>query len=244
MLQELLKLMPTEAGDGALILAMIGTVVGVGFWVAGVKTSRPLVTLLTVLAGAAIGLQLPRWFNWGVSGSGPAVGGAILLGVAGFTLHRMWLGLSLGVIVAWWAAVGIWLMMHGKTTWAWPAIDESTTACSYLKSAWANVPPDIARLLPWSSAVAVISALAAAILWPRLVTAIHWSALGLTMIVCLGLMAINAGQHPERIEKLPQSTLTQNLVLFALLLLGVVIQWKLAPKSAKAEAAPKPKAEP
>src|SRR3982750_1509077 len=123
---ELLKLLPVDLGDGVMIRAMRASGVGMGLFVVGVKVSRPLVTLVTVSTGAAIGLQMPKWFGWSVSAAGPAVAGAGVLGVSGFVLHRMWIGLSLGLLIAIWAVATIWITMHGKNTWTWPSFDPQT----------------------------------------------------------------------------------------------------------------------
>src|SRR3954471_14599015 len=118
MFLDLLQLLPQTVGDGTRVLTMIGTAVGAVLWIGGVKMSRPIVTLVTVLIGAGVGMQLPRWFNWSVSGAGPAVGGAVILGVSGFVLHRMWMGIGLGLLLALWATFGIWLTMHDSSR-AW-----------------------------------------------------------------------------------------------------------------------------
>src|SRR3954465_5593682 len=108
MLLDLLNLVPPIVDHGAGITALIGLALGTLLWVVGVKFSRPLITLLTVLLGAAIGLKLPKWFNWNVSGAGPAVGSAVVLGLTGFILHRMWVGISLGLVLGLWATLAIW----------------------------------------------------------------------------------------------------------------------------------------
>lgn len=237
MLLDLIKLLPQDVDHGTVALAVIGAVLGVGFWIAGVKFSRPLVTLVTVLGGAGIGMQMPRWFGWNVSGAGPAVGAAVVLGVSGFILHRMWIGLSLGLLLATWATLAIWLVMHGKTDWTWPAIDQSQPTCEYLKTLWQNVPSEVARLIPWAAGIAMIGALAAVILWPRLVTAVHWSALGLTLMTGLSLLTISHSDHRDWLEKVPPRALAQIGILFGMLLMGVAVQWKLSSSRGSAEPA-------
>ncbi len=233
---ELLKLLPTDLGDGVMLVAMIASVVGLGLFVAGVRVSRPLITLVTVSTGAAIGLQMPKWFGWSVSAAGPAVAGAVVLGVSGFVLHRMWIGLSLGLLVAMWAALTIWITMHGKNTWTWPSFDpQTTTIASYGKSVWANVPADMSRLIPWAAGVALVSALAATILWPRLMTAFFWSAFGVTTMLAMAGIMMTIGKHTDWLAKAPQKTATQIATLVTALLVGTAIQWKLSPKSAAAK---------
>src|SRR5215212_1255202 len=156
MLLDLIQLLPDKPGDGALIIAMFGGVFGLVLWIAGVKVSRPLVTLVTVLLGATIGLQLPGWFKWNISGAGPAVGAAVVLGVSGFVLHRMWVGIGLGLTLALWCALGIWLLMHENVSWDWPDLSASSSCWEYLKDVWCGLPPNMARMLPWAAGVSLV----------------------------------------------------------------------------------------
>src|SRR5436853_514317 len=56
MLQELLPLLPKEVGTFAVVLAIAGTLVGAGLWLAGSRFSRTLITLLLVSLGGWVGL--------------------------------------------------------------------------------------------------------------------------------------------------------------------------------------------
>jgi hypothetical protein len=242
MLLDLIQLLPEKPGDGALIISMIGAVFGAALWIAGVKVSRPLVTLVTVLLGATIGMQLPRWFGWQISGAGTAVGGAVVLGVSGFVLHRMWVGIGLGLVLALWAACAMWLTMSNGASWSWPEWSESSACCEYLTDAWANVPPNIARFLPYAAIVAMVSAIASCIIWPKLTTVTAWSAIGLTM--CIGLMTASiAMTHRDWLDRAPQHTWVQLASLAGLLFVGAAVQWKLSPKS-KSSSSPSPKPKP
>src|SRR5678815_5388750 len=102
MLQQLLPLLPKEAGTGALMIAITGALIGLGMWLIGARFSRPMVTLAAVAIGAVIGMRMPQWFNWTINGMGPAVGAAIVFGVSGFVGHRLWIGMGLGLVMAWW----------------------------------------------------------------------------------------------------------------------------------------------
>jgi len=237
MLFDLLQLLPEKPGDGALIIAMIVAVVGAVLWIAGVKFSRPLVTLVTVLLGASIGLMLPRWCNWNISGAGTAVGGAVVLGVSGFVLHRMWVGVALGMILSMWGAFGLWLNLRNGQGFDWPAWSESSTLCSYVHDVWDNVPADLARYLPYLAGIAMVSAIAATILWPKLTMVTSWSAIGLTMCIGLTTAAI-ALTHREWLAKAPQQTWVQLASLAGLWFIGAAVQWRLAPKPRVS--APKP----
>src|SRR5437870_5881909 len=108
MVQELLALLPKEVGTLALVLAMTGTLAGAGLWLAGARFSRSLITLVLVSIGGWTGLFLPRWLGWTIDGWAPAIGLALGMGASGFFLHRFWVGIGLGVVLAAWAGFATW----------------------------------------------------------------------------------------------------------------------------------------
>lgn len=233
MLQDFLQLIPDEPTTIVLVVLMAGTVIGAALWLLGVKMSRPSVTLFTVVLGAAVGMELPRWFNWTISGAGPAVGAAVVLGVSGFVLHRLWIGLGLGITIALWTAVGFWIFRHGGQPWSWPAIDPSAACWSYLKDVWAQVPPEVAGPMPYACGVAMVAGLAFTILWPRLATALCWSMIGLSMLVTMGIGAMDLGRR-NWLDHLPQHTWSQLATLAVMLIIGTLIQWQLSPTTVAA----------
>src|SRR4051812_12717800 len=231
MLPDFLQLIPDEPTTVALVVAMVGTVIGATLWLLGAKMSRATVTLFTVLAGAAVGMHLPQWFDWNISGAGPAVGAAVVLGLSGFVLHRVWIGIGLGSLMALWTGVAAWMCLHGTQPWVWPAIDPSDSLWSYLKDVWANVPPDAARIMPYACGVATVSGLAATILWPKLATSIYWSGLGVSLLVTMGVAAMDLGRR-EWLDHLPQQTWAQLATVVVMVAIGAAIQWQLQPKAA------------
>jgi hypothetical protein len=231
MLQDFLQLIPDEPTTVAMVIAMIGTVVGAALWLLGAKMSRPTVTLFTVLSGAALGMHLPQWFGWNISGAGPAVGAAVVLGVSGFVLHRAWIGIGLGSLMALWTAVAIWLCLHGTQEWNWPGFNPGDTLWSYMRESWTLVPTEVAKMLPYACGMALVAGLAATILWPRLATAIHWSVLGVSMVVTMGITAMAFGAHAW-LNHLPQQSWAQIATLAVMVGIGTVIQWQLQPKPA------------
>src|SRR5450432_1535814 len=131
MVQELVNLLPRDAGVFGLVIAIVGSLVGVLIWLVGSRFSRPIVTLATVTLGAAIGMHLPRWFGWDISGAGPAVGAALVLGVTGYALHGMWVGIGLGTILASWTAMACWIVFRNGANLNWPAIQAGTTLVAF-----------------------------------------------------------------------------------------------------------------
>jgi hypothetical protein len=229
MLDAFLQLLPGEPGSIALFIAMAGSLIGAALWIGGATFSRPLITLLTVLVGAVVGMHFPVWFGWNVSGAGPAMLGALVLGVSGFALHRMWVGVGLGSILAAWAAFIVWICLHDGGTWVWPAFDGATmTPFGYLRTVYDQLPANIGKALPYACAIAMVIGVAASILWPKLTTVLNWSGIGVSMLAGMGIAAIAFGK-PELLRHVPAQTWAQSAVLATLIAVGAAVQWKLAP---------------
>jgi hypothetical protein len=233
MFQELLALLPKDAPPHAVPIGIAVAIAGVMLWLIAAKYSRYFIALLTVALGAVIGMHLPQWFGWSVPGAGTAVGAAVVLGVTGFVLHGLWIGLGLGICCSLWVTLVLWMIMRNGQTWIWPAITPETTTVSYARECWSLLPPSMAHILPIGAAASVITALAMAIIWPRLTTALKWSLTGLTMALFGALVACNYWR-PELLAQLPTATPVQVAILAGLLGIGAGIQWKIAPRVAGA----------
>jgi hypothetical protein len=229
MFQELLPWLPREGGTLALALAMAGTLAGVGLWLMGARVSRGLITLMTVALGGVLGMELPRWYGWSTGGAATIIAGAILLGILGFTLHRVWVGLGLGMVLALWTAVGVWVVCGAGHDWTMPAVDwASATLPGVLVDIWHSLPEEVVRLLPWASATAVLSGLACALLWPRVGVALLYSMVGVSLIVGMGWSTLQQG-HPQWLTMMPGRLWTQLLTLAGLVAFGVLVQcWQMS----------------
>lgn len=239
MVQELLPLLPKEIGQAALVAALFGTLVGVGLWLAGARFSRPMITLGAVTLGAIVGRQVPGWMNWNVNTMAASVGGAVVLGMSGFILHRVWVGLGLGLLLACWAALATWVLAGGAgAELAWPAVDQTTTLTSLSQDLWATVPDKVKQVAPYATGGAMLSGFLASLLWPRVAVVLLYSALGTSLLVGMGLIAIENGR-PQWITIVPAQTWAQVTTLLALVAFGAIVQWQLAPsKPASAPAEP------
>jgi hypothetical protein len=153
------------------------------------------------------------------------------LGFLAFVSHQFWVGVGLGSVMAWWASLTVWVMMHGQQSWSSPVWDADMTVKDFGQSLWMVLPPDVQRLLPWAAGAAMISGIALAVLWPRIATALNWSLAGLSMVLCLGL-AMMTYARPQWIGMLPAQTWAQLTTFFGLVLFGTIVQWKLSPKGA------------
>lgn len=224
MLHQWLALLPSQVGTLGLIVAVSGTLLGVLLWLVGARFSRPLITLCTVALGALAGMMLPRWFQWSVSGMGTAVGGAVLLGISGYWLHRFWVGFGLGLVLACWVALGTWTLLSGNVQWTWPPADENSTVTSYLTTTWQTLPADVTHALPFTCATAMLSGLVAAVLWPRIGLVMLHSMAGVSLAVGMGLAAIEFGR-PQWLGIVPAQGSSQLMLLLGLTIFGALVQW-------------------
>jgi hypothetical protein len=238
MVQELLNLLPADVGRLGLVIAIVGSMIGEGMWLIGSRFSRPIVTLLTVLLGASIGMHLPKWFGWQISGAGPAVGAAVVLGVTGYVLHGMWVGVGLGIVMSSWTALACWILLRNGAAWHWPIIGPETTLDGFFKELWLGLPPDVTRILPYACATAMITGLAVTIIWPKVSLVLVWSMAGVTLLVCMGVAAIQIGQ-PAWLAKIPQPMWAQAALVLLLVMFGSLIQWKIAPNPVAAKSSKK-----
>jgi hypothetical protein len=233
--QELVHLLPAEnVGTGWLIATIVVGVIGAVIWIVGARYSRWILTLLAVLLGAALGKNLPGWLGWQISGAGPAVGAALLLGVTGFVLHGMWVGIGLGAVLCCWTAIGCWIGLRDAASWNWPPIGDGATLTSYLTSLWQTMPQNVTRLMPYCCAAAMVTGLAAAIIWPRLALLLGWSLAGTTLMVLAGIASLNF-IRPELLGRLPSAAWAQATLLGSIIGMGALLQWRLGPRSAKAK---------
>jgi len=242
MLQELLQLLPAWSGTQTTALSIAGgsVFVGLALWLAGARFSRHMVTLILTAIGAGVGLHLPQWMNWSISGAGTAVGGAIALGVIGFLLHRFWIGISLGTVMALFAAFTTWTLLHKDQAWTWPACDEHSCVADYGKLLWEQLPPDVSRILPFAAGVALVSGLSLSVLWPREAAALNWSTIGASLALGGSIFGIQ-NYRPEWMRFFPAQTWSQLTAFLGLIAFGAIVQWKLAPKRKKASSDQSPR---
>jgi hypothetical protein len=226
MFQQLLPLLPREPGSLTLAVASIGSLLGGAMWLAGARFSRPVLTLTAVALGTAIGKKLPLWCGWSIDEMGPAVGAAVILGVSAFALHRLWVGLWLGAVLACWAALATWLMFNHDAGWIWPPFDASATLPRYLSGVWHQLPQDVAKYLPIACGIAMLCGSAAGILWPRLGLVLLWSSAGVTLLIANAMSAMQRFS-PGIFHRLPKQNWAQLGALGVLVAAGALWQWHI-----------------
>src|SRR5688500_7543356 len=146
MVEHWLSILPQAPLQPALVGAIAGAVLGFALWLVGARLSRPLVTWFAVGVGAAVGMQVPGWLGWNVSGMSFAVVGAITFGVSGYVLQTTWLGLALGMALAFWSCLVSWVALSEGAGWQAPAIDWSVRAHLILNTIWRSLPDPLDRV--------------------------------------------------------------------------------------------------
>ncbi len=230
MVHTLFDYLPSQLSTLMLILAIGGVTAGVGLWLAGSRASRGLITLLLVAAGAWIGLRLPAQMGWEIDPMGPAVALALGLGLSGFVLHRLWIGMGLGLVLALWTALACWVAWHEPSTGlSWSDVDPQWTLRDWVMALWADQPDLLRHMLPVATAGAWICGMALTLLWPRLAVMLFYSLIGVSLITGMGMLLVHARQ-PAWIEHLPHQAWMQLAILAALVAIGMAVQWRLSPR--------------
>jgi hypothetical protein len=227
MLQELLTLLPQEVTGRGLTLLISGALVGLILWLSGARFSRSLITLAMVMMGALMGLQLPRWLGLTINPPVVAVGAALLLGLSGFLLHRWWVGVGLGLLMAAWAAAALWLISDPAEHWSWPAAPTLATIPAFAGELWYALPAGLSRLLPFACAAALVSGICAALLCHRLGIVLTYSLGGVSLLVGLGCAAVHF-VRPQWLAHLPAQALVQLMLLLSMVMIGALVQWQFA----------------
>jgi len=227
MIDKFLLLVPT--GFIPPIWAILGAlVVGTILWIAGSRLSRSLFTLGFVAIGCLLGRRAPMWFDLNVPPTLVAVSASIVFGILGYSLHRWWAGICLGLLMALWAALALWAM-YGPSTWTWPLLDSLSVLPAYLRDLWFNLPADIAHPLPIICGTSFIAGLTATLLFPRVGVIVLHSLLGSTLLLTASLLLAQT-RYPQALTKLPEHQWAQASLIFTLVLLGMALQWKLRPR--------------
>src|ERR671913_2107530 len=112
MVQELLPLFPQTLTHPQALFCLLGLFAGVFLWLSGSRWSRGLLALVAVALGATLGMYVPRWQLWPINSMALAVLGAVAFGVSAYLVERLWMGLTLGLVLACWAALGAWMQQR------------------------------------------------------------------------------------------------------------------------------------
>jgi hypothetical protein len=224
MFQDLVALAPNvirqqPAWVAAVVLAAAGV-----FWLAGGRFSRYFITLGLAATGAFVGTRLPRWWGWSVDGIGIGMGGALLLGVSGFLLDKTWVGMLLGLLIAFWAAVIAWAWLEPSAQWVWPGIQWTHDPVDLGLQIFRMCPPGLRSSLPGGAVSGMGLGLVIALFWPRMSRAILFDLLGLSLVMTVVLPIVEQQQPGWINAHLPHGP-AQPMTIMALFLTGLGVQW-------------------
>ena len=235
MIQQLLSILPQQIHPVALIVAVSGSLLGGLLWLGGSRFSRTVVTLLCVSCGALVGLQAPHWFGWALEGWATAVLGALILGIAGYALHKVWVGFGLGLVLACWAALGAFAFSADpRGGFAWPLTPAGSPLAIQVLDLWHALAPETRELLPFACAAAMLIGVTTSVVWHRLAVVLLYSTSGISLLVGMGTLALNAAKR-EWLSVIPSQTSSQVIVLLSAVAFGAVLQWRCPPASRTAE---------
>ena len=239
MLRELVALLPESLCECSLGVTLIGAVLGAAFWLAGARFSRSLITLLGVAIGTSVGVRLPAWLGWGIDGMAIGVGGAVLLGVSGYLLHRTWSGVYLSVLLALWAVAGSWIALTHSQTAIRLSVDWKTGIIAAVESMWNQLPATLSHMIAMAAGVGLITGMIMTIFLPRLSRVTTWSLAGITLLVSM-LGAAEQATHSDWISAIKLNDSVQASALVGLVVLGAAIQWGLLPRAQQCATAARP----
>jgi hypothetical protein len=241
MVQELLPLLPDALTNQQAGVCLACLLAGVFFWLSGSPWSRGIVTLIAVAIGGLLGMYVPRWLHWPVDSMAVAVLGAVGLGLSAYLIERLWMGLTLGVVLASWVALGAWIhlrpadyVFHEREEWQ----VQYMTPPERAHDLYIRLPAEVQEILPYATGTALMCGFALALMWPRLTRAIGMSLLGVTMVLVFGLMLVST-QQPTWLAYIPAPPMTQAGTLLGMVMVGLLAQWPfLAARQAKQDELP------
>jgi hypothetical protein len=230
MIQQFLGLLPRQIDSLPLALAMAAALLGALLWLGGSRFSRALMTLISVSAGALVGLQLPTWAGWGLEGWATAVLGALVLGISGYALHKLWVGLGLGMVLAAWAGLATLVVCANPHGFAWPVGGEGGSLYGHVVDLWNALTPDARELLPFACSAGLMCGICATLLWPRIGVVLLYSSAGISLLVGMGVTVLNSAKR-EWLNVIPNRTSSQVIVLFSMVAFGAILQWRVKPRT-------------
>jgi len=219
-----------ESGWMVAAVSIVGVLAGLVMWLVGARFSRGIVTLIAVSIGALVGLRLPAWFAVPLGAWATAVGGALLLGITGYALHRMWVGAGLAFLLALWAGILVWNIYCSGRVGTFPDRVAGMGIDEYWTQIWNCLPRDFRRIGPFLCGLAVIFGVTISVFWSRAAMVMLYSILGASVLMIMGMLAI-AISKPQLLGILPSQTGTQIATFGGMVLFGAIVQWRYGPRT-------------
>jgi len=216
-----------ETGWLVAMMSICGVLAGLVLWLVGARFSRGIVTLIAVSIGALVGLRMPAWFSVPIGAWSTAIGGALLLGITGYALHRMWVGAGLAMLLALWAGILVWNIYCSGRVGTFPDRVAGMGINEYWTSVWNCQPRDFRRISPFLCGLAVVFGLTVSIFWSRAAAVMLYSVLGVSVLMIMGMLGI-AISKPQLLGILPSQTGTQIATFGGMVLFGGIVQWRMS----------------
>jgi len=216
-----------ETGWLVAMMSICGVLAGLVLWLVGARFSRGIVTLIAVSIGALVGLRMPAWFSVPIGAWSTAIGGALLLGITGYALHRMWVGAGLAMLLALWAGILVWNIYCSGRVGTFPDRVAGMGINEYWTSVWNCLPRDFRRISPFLCGLAVVFGLTVSIFWSRAAAVMLYSVLGVSVLMIMGMLGI-AISKPQLLGILPSQTGTQIATFGGMVLFGGIVQWRMS----------------
>lgn len=232
MLREVVALVPHQITDQPARMFVAAAGAGALLALAGGRFSRSLVTLCVVALGAFLGLHFPAWMGWSLDAIGAAFCGAIVLGLSGFVLHRLWIGLLLATLLGSSTGLMTWIARSAGVQWNLPAIDVSQAAPDMLAAVWRSLPPALFPILPVAVGIAIGVGILLGCLTPRLARVTLFSILGVAIFAIAGTIATQR-LWPQTYDALPTKPFIELAAFLGLVTITCGIQWLVLPKTAR-----------
>src|SRR5947207_1288440 len=219
-----------ESGWLVAAMSIVGVVAGLVLWLVGARFSRGIVTLIAVSIGALVGLRMPAWFAVPLGAWSTAVGGALLLGISGYALHRMWVGAGLAFLLALWAGILVWNIYCSGRVGTFPDRVAGMGIDEYWTQVWNVLPRDFRRIGPFLCGLAIIFGVTVSVFWSRAAAVMLYSVLGVSVLMIMGMLGL-AISKPQLLGILPSQTGTQIATFGGMVLFGAIVQWKMGSRA-------------
>jgi hypothetical protein len=229
MFKQILDLLPADP-QGVVVTTVVAIAIGLGTLTAllGALHSRLTMSLIMLAVGAGLGNMLSIRVQWDMN-PGIAIGGcAILLGLLGYFLHRFWVALNLGVLVA---CVSLFILydqtqpsrISSPTT---TTVEVAPSPREQILSTWRGSTPGFRSMAPWVGAAALAVAGVLGYCFPRFGMALLYS-LGGTLLTLAAIRLGHASDQITWLEAFKTGPMTTAAFGFCLLLVGFLTQMAL-----------------
>jgi hypothetical protein len=235
MLHQLLAWLPQHVDSRAFVIAWAVACVGLMLAVGGARFSRSIFTLMAVAGGAWAGMRVPRWVGWELDPMATGIGAGLVMGLVGFLLHRAWIGLTLGIMLATFGLAITWHRLLAIGAGSLPTIDLTQPLNVILREFWHGLPTNWSRILMIVAGTGLAAGAMLSWVWPKVARVLAFSMLGCVMLAGGGLVAV-AIKRPDWLAHVPPGAQTQGMLLALMFVASALVQWSMLPRVKRSDA--------